>query len=92
MSLPPYIPGSIALGLTVAAALSPADAEGLSEVGFLRWAIVAIVAAGGTLGFRITSALQANTAALQALQQTIYGRGDKDHELIAEIARDSIKA
>ena len=91
MSIPPYIPGTLALGLTIAAALTPTDAEGLSEVGFLRWAVVAVVGAGGALGWRITVALNDNTAAVLAIKSTIDSRSAKDHELITEIARDSLK-
>ena len=95
MSIPPYIPGTIALGLSIAAALTPADADGLTEVGFLRWAAVAGFTAGGALGWRINDSIQKNTAAVLGLKQTLEtkldSRFDKDHELITEIARESLR-
>jgi hypothetical protein len=91
MSFPTYIPGTIAMGLTVAAALTPSEADGMSEVGFLRWAVVAIVAAGGVLGWKITACMTANTAALSELKNVIQGRSDRDHDLITEIAKEAMK-
>jgi hypothetical protein len=58
MSIPPYIPGVAATVLAVGAAvLSPSEADGLTEVGFLRWLIVAVTGGGGVLLWKVLALL-----------------------------------
>jgi hypothetical protein len=92
MSLPTiYIPGTIAVLATVGAALTPEQAQNLSEVGFLRWALVGVVASGGVIAYRFLAALSDMTQAVGKLEQALDARSDRDHALVAEIAKDAMK-
>lgn len=68
MSLPPYIPGAVAIVLATGAALSqlplptPDQLGGMSEVVFLRWLLVAMTGGGGWLLYRILSLLERQEA------------------------------
>lgn len=92
MSLPPiYIPGTIAVIATIGAALSPEQAQNLSEIGFLRWALVGVVVSGGALAFKFLSVLVQMTEAIGKLEKALDARSERDHVLVTEIAKESMK-
>jgi len=92
MSLPPiYIPGTIAVIATIGAALTPEQAQSLSEVGFLRWAIVGLVISGGVIAYQFIAVLAKLVTAVGKLESALDARSERDHALVSEIAKDSMK-
>jgi hypothetical protein len=69
VTVPPYIPGLAAVILATAAALTPEQAQALSEVGFLRWLLVAVCGGGGIVLWRLLNVMNEVKALLSTQSQ-----------------------